>query len=86
MTDLELYHIIKDNATEYHKDGMFFIPPYNAGDFLCSLGIKDAEDGIDCRVVTDGCLVFDMHDFESRFETDIEKVIEMLNKDIGYGQ
>lgn len=84
MTDLELYHIIKDNATEYHKDGMFFIPPYNAQEFLHGLGIRDGEGGVECHVVGDGYLAFDTHDFESRFETDIEKVIEMLNKDIGY--
>lgn len=84
MTDLELYRLIKDNATEYHKDGMFFIPPYNAGDFLCGLEIKDGEGGVECHVVGDGYLAFDTNDFESRFETDIEKVIEMLYKDIGY--
>lgn len=84
MTDLELYQLIKENTNEFHEDGMFFVPAYAAKDFLYGLGIRDAEDGIDCRVVTDGCLVFDMHDFESKFETDIEKVIEMLNKDIGY--
>lgn len=84
MTDLELYHIIKDNATEYNKDGMFFIPPYNAQEFLHGLEIRDAEGGVECHVVGDGYLAFDTHDFEDRFETDIEKVIELLNKDIGY--
>lgn len=83
MTDLELYILIKDNATEYHKDGMFFIPPYNAQGFLSGLGIKDAEGGVECQVVGDGYLAFDTHDFDNRFETDIERVIEILNKDIG---
>ena len=45
MTDLELYSLIKDNATEYHKDGMFFVPPYNAQEFLHGLEIRDGEGG-----------------------------------------
>lgn len=83
MTDLELYALIKENTSEYHSDGIFFISPYNAEDFLKGLGIKDSEDEIECHVTCNGYLVFDMHDFESKFETDIEKVINILYKDIG---
>lgn len=83
MTELELYDLIKENTSEYHSDGMFFIPPYNAEDFLKGLGIKDSEDEIECHVTCNGYLAFDMHDFESRFETTIEKVISILYKDIG---
>lgn len=83
MTDLELYDLIKENTSEYHSDGMFFIPPYNAEDFLCGLEIKDGEGGVECHVVGDGYLAFDTNDFESRFETDIKKVINILYKDIG---
>ena len=83
MTDLELYDLIKENTSEYHSDGLFFIPPYNAEDFLCGLEIKDGEGGVECHVVGDGYLAFDTNDFESRFETDIKKVINILYKDIG---
>lgn len=80
MSDLGLYRLIKSTASEFHDDGIFFVAPWSLKEFTCGLGIKDAENGVEAHIVTDGYLAIDAHDLEY-FCEDIDEVINALNED-----
>lgn len=80
MSDLKLYRLIRDCTSEFHSDGIFFIPPWNIKEFVTELGIRDAEEGIECNVVTDGYLAFNLENFESKCE-DYEELRDALMDD-----
>lgn len=66
MTDLGLYRLISKYASEFHSDGIFFIAPWDLKEFVTALGIRDAEEGIECRIVTDGYIALDIANFEGK--------------------
>ena len=81
MDNLELYRLIKKTSSEFHTNGIFFVSPYNLKEFTSGLGIKDAENGVEAHIVTDGYLVIDAHDLEC-FCEDIDEVIKALDEDM----
>lgn len=81
MGDLGLYRLIKRTASEFHDDGIFFVAPWNLKEFTKGLEIKDAENGVEAHIVTDGYLAIDAHDLEY-FCEDIDAVIKALYEDI----
>lgn len=82
MSDLDLYRLIFRCCNEYHEDGIFFVPPWSIKDFTTGLCIKDSEDAIPATITTNGYLAVDTHDFEGRFDEDIEAIITKLFVDI----
>lgn len=86
MSDLDLYRLIYKNCTEYHEDGIFFVPPWSIKDFTNGLCIKDSEDAISATITTNGYLAVDTHDLEGRFDEDIETIITKLFVDINERQ
>lgn len=86
MSDLDLYRLIYKNCTEYHEDGIFFVPPWSIKDFTNGLCIKDSEDAISATITTNGYLAVDTHDLEGRFDEDIEAIITKLFVDINERQ
>jgi hypothetical protein len=85
MSDLELYRLIKKNASEFHDDGIFFIAPWDLEEFTRGLGIKDAENGVEAHIVTDGYLAIDAHNLEYNCE-DIDGVINALIEDFNFDE